>query len=493
MAVLSDSVKRNSAQPLTTVIKTAIKTHLLFGNRPSLELAAILLVYFVQGILGLAQLAVSFFLKDDLGLSPTQVAALLGIVSIPWIVKPLFGFLSDGFPIFGYRRRPYLVLSGLLGAVSWGLLATVVHTAIAATVFITLSSASIALSDVIVDSLVVERARRESQAVAGSLQSLCWGTAALGGLFTAYFSGSLLEEFSSQTVFLITASFPLVVSCVAGLIAEEKVEAEQGLAVVREQVSLLRQAVSQRAIWMPAAFIFLWQATPSSDSAFFFFSTNDLGFSAEFLGRLRLVTSAAAIAGIWLFQRFFKKVPFRTIFRWTILISAALGLTSLLLVTHANRTLGLEDHWFSLGDSLVLTVMGEIAYMPILVLAARICPPGVEATLFALLMSVLNLARLVSHEGGALLTKVLGITEASFEHMWVLVLIANVSTLLPLLFLRLLPDDNIDTAADSAANGPLMAIAPATGHEAVPAATSVSHQTYAPAPAMHPASEPIVN
>ncbi|MGF1512461.1 MAG: folate/biopterin family MFS transporter [Elainellaceae cyanobacterium] len=465
-------------QDAVSPLAAAVQTHLLFGNRPSLELAAILLVYFVQGTLGLAQLAVSFFLKDELGLSPTQMAALLGVVSIPWIVKPVFGFISDGLPIFGYRRRPYLILSGLVGAAAWVTLATVVDSAIAATVVITLSSASIALSDVIVDSLVVERARRESQAAAGSLQSLCWGTAAVGGLLTAYFSGSLLEEFSSQTVFLITASFPLLVSCVAGLINEEKTEATQGMAIVRQQVGLLRQAVSQRAIWMPALFIFLWQSTPSSDSAFFFFSTNDLGFSAEFLGRLRLVTSAAAIAGIWLFQRFFKKVPFRVIFRWTILISAVLGLTSLLLVTHANRALGIDDRWFSLGDSLVLTVMGEIAYMPILVLAARICPPGVEATLFALLMSILNLARLVSHEGGALLTKALGITEASFEQLWLLVLIANVSTLLPLLFLRLLPDDSIDTAVDTAHAS--VVPAPAVGHEAISTATSISHQTYTP-------------
>jgi hypothetical protein len=83
----------------------------------------------------------------------------------------------------------------------------------------------------------------------------------------------------------------------------------------------------------------------------------------------------------------------------------------LILVTHANRSLGIDDRWFSLGDSLILTVMGQIAYMPVLVLAARLCPPGVEATLFALLMSVTNLAGLLSHELGAVLTYWLGVTR----------------------------------------------------------------------------------
>jgi folate/biopterin transporter len=425
--------------PGSTKLKEFLTEKILFGNEPSPELTAILLVYFVQGILGLARLAVSFFLKDDLGLTPAQVSALMGIAALPWMVKPLFGFISDGLPLFGYRRRPYLILSGLLGAGAWMALATVVHTAWAATAAIALSSLSVAFSDVIVDSLVVERARHEAAKDAGSLQSLSWGASALGGLITAYFSGFLLQHFSNQTVFGITATFPLIVSIVAWLISESQVERAQDWQTVRRQVSQLRQAITQKSIWLPTAFLFLWQATPTADSAFFFFTTNELGFQPEFLGRVRLVTSVASLLGVWLFQRFFRTLPFRTLFGWTTIVSTLLGMTMLLLVTHTNRAIGIDDYWFSLGDSLILTVMGQIAYMPILVLAARLCPPGVEATLFALLMSVTNLAGLLSYEFGALLTHWLGVTETNFDRLWLLVLITNLSTLLPLPFLGWLP------------------------------------------------------
>ncbi len=426
-------------------VKNLIKEKVLFGNEPTAELLAILTVYFVQGILGLSRLAVSFFLKDELGLSPAEVSALFGIIVLPWIIKPLFGFFSDGFPIFGYRRRPYLILSGILGAVAWVGMATVVHSSWAATTAILLSSLSVAVSDVIVDSLVVERARVESQAEAGSLQSICWGASAFGGLITAYFSGFLLEHFTTRTVFFITATFPLIVSGVAWFITESPVEKNNSddknsnFEDVKRQVKLLRQAITQKVIWLPTAFLFIWQATPSSESAFFFFTTNELHFQPEFLGRVRLVTSIAALFGIWIFQRFLKSVPFRVIFAWSTVLSTALGLTTLLLVTHVNRTLGIDDHWFSLGDSLILTVMGQIAYMPVLVLAARICPPGVEATLFALLMSVTNLAGLVSQELGAVLMHYLGVTETNFDKLWLLVTVTNLSTLLPLPFINWLP------------------------------------------------------
>ena len=428
-------------------VKHSIQEKILFGNEPTPELFAILTVYFVQGILGLSRLAVSFFLKDELGLSPAEVSALFGIVVLPWVIKPVFGFFSDGFPIFGYRRRPYLILSGILGALAWVGMATVVHSSWAAVTAILLSSLSVAVSDVIVDSLVVERARAESQAEAGSLQSICWGASAFGGLITAYFSGFLLEHFTTRTVFWITATFPLIVSGVAWLISESPVEKtdenEDGknnnFEDVKQQVKLLRQAITQKAIWLPTAFLFIWQATPGSESAFFYFTTNELHFQPEFLGRVRLVTSIAALVGIWIFQRFLKSVPFRVIFAWSTVLSAILGLTTLLLVTHANRALGIDDHWFSLGDSLILTVMGQIAYMPVLVLAARICPPGVEATLFALLMSITNLAGLVSHETGAVLMHYLGVTENNFDKLWLLVTITNLSTLLPLPFINWLP------------------------------------------------------
>lgn len=431
-------------------LKDFLKRTVFWGNEPTPELIAILVVYFVQGILGLARLAISFFLKDELGMTPAEVSALLGIVALPWMVKPLFGFLSDGVPIFQYRRRPYLILSGFLGTTAWLTLATVVQAPWQATLAIMLSSVSVAMSDVIVDSLVVERARQESVSTAGSLQSICWGASALGGLLTAYLSGLLLEHFTPHTLFLITASFPLIVSAIAWLIAEEPVVSTGiQLDTIKQQVKQLKTAILQKSIWLPTAFIFLWQATPTADSAFFFFTTNELGFQPEFLGRVRLVTSIAALIGVWLFQRFFKAVPFRQIFGWSTVISAALGMTMLLLVTHTNRSLGIDDHWFSLGDSLILTVMGQIAFMPVLVLSARLCPAGVEATLFALLMSIHNIAGFVSYESGAWLMSVLGITEDNFTNLWLLVVITNLTTLLPLPLLGWLPNTTVESHEQS--------------------------------------------
>ena len=143
----------------------------------------------------------SFFLKDQLGLPPAESAAILGLATLPWTFKPLYGFLSDSVPLFGYRKRSYLILSGLLSSGkdrcslshsltssnnhphiysidrlitqllssfilvtnvnegSWLAMSTLVHDAFTALFFTLTGSAGIAIADVVIDSIVVERTR----------------------------------------------------------------------------------------------------------------------------------------------------------------------------------------------------------------------------------------------------------------------------------------------------------------------------------------------
>jgi hypothetical protein len=74
---------------------------------------------------------------------------------------------------------------------------------------------------------------------------------------------------------------------------------QQGLlAQLRSQGSALWGAISKRSILYPTIFCFLWNATPSSETAMFYFQTNQLHFTPEFLGEVRLAGSLASLAGV---------------------------------------------------------------------------------------------------------------------------------------------------------------------------------------------------
>jgi len=264
-----------------------------FFSRP--ELVAISLVYLAQGLLGLSRLAVFTFFKDDLNLDPATVGILTGFTMVPWVIKPVYGFLSDSVPIWGYKRRSYLILCGILGASSWISVAGPVDSASAVVVALTLGSMSTACADVVADSIVVELSRGKPQSMAGSLQSLCWASASAGSVLSAYFSGALVESYGPKPVFLLTASFPMLVALAAAVIPEKKSSLDVAmdgsldglLPALKSQAFALWEAIRQKSILCPAIFVFLWQATPSADTAMLYFETNELGFSTEFLGRIR--------------------------------------------------------------------------------------------------------------------------------------------------------------------------------------------------------------
>ena len=76
------------------------------------------------------------------------------LVGLVWVSGPCFT-LCGNMVVTGARL--------LVGTISWALMATGIHSANAAVALIVLGSFSTACSDVVVDSIVVERSRGEAQ------------------------------------------------------------------------------------------------------------------------------------------------------------------------------------------------------------------------------------------------------------------------------------------------------------------------------------------
>eukprot|EP00210_Caulerpa_lentillifera_P000870 g841.t1 len=312
-------------------------------------------VYFVQGIVSLSTLATSYFLKDSLLQSPAQVEFVEGFGNIPWVVKPIYGFASDSIPLFGYRRRSYLILCGLLSSTAWCLLGTNISSITG--VLITLVSAELgtAFSDVVVDSIVVERVRGKPQETAASLQVICWASRAVGGIISAYYSGYIVDHFGPRVVFRTVACFPLLITISSFLVKERKLhdpltpvkqfQSSSGVSrfsnkitsVLWTQSKSLWSAFSQRRIYLPALFMFLYQAAPNASSAMFFYETNELHFTPEFMGKVALIGQIASLLGVGVFNFFLKSVSLKKVFAWSCILTTIIGSSQFILISRINR------------------------------------------------------------------------------------------------------------------------------------------------------------
>jgi hypothetical protein len=74
----------------------------------------VLVVYGINQGLGGAfnRVGTDYYMKDVQKVQPSESQIYQGIISIPWLVKPLWGLLTDVLPILGYRRRPYFIFAG---------------------------------------------------------------------------------------------------------------------------------------------------------------------------------------------------------------------------------------------------------------------------------------------------------------------------------------------------------------------------------------------
>src|SRR3989338_2192855 len=408
------------------------------------DLTSILIpfIYFIAGSTSLAGIATTFFYKDTLELTIPQVAILGSISIIPWSIKPLYGLLSDRLPIAGLRRKPYLFLSGIFGAAGYFSLATWVQSFTGALIAVLLSGLGLALADVIVDGLLAEKSR--TQAIAGKLQSVCRASLMVGALLVAYLSGVLVETLGARNVFFITGTLPLLTTALSLFIFEEEMD-ESGIFSLRETWQKFRQALSPAILWS-AFFLILWRSTPSSGGAFNYFVIDEFGFSPEFFGRLTVISRMMAIIGVLFFRKFLISVSLKKLLFWIIIASVVLSLPSFGLIYGWYKVLGVSPQFFAIADELVTAPLSEIAFLPLLVLVARICPKGVEATMFAVLASLMNIGLVVSDLGGAFLVNMFDVHQAmegvaaNYENLDTVVWIAVLSSFLPMPFLWLLPE-----------------------------------------------------
>ena len=68
---------------------------------------------------GLIYQPLNYYLKAGLGLNPAQVSEYLAILTLPWVIKPLYGLVSDYLPLLGYRRKTWLILVNVVATLGF--------------------------------------------------------------------------------------------------------------------------------------------------------------------------------------------------------------------------------------------------------------------------------------------------------------------------------------------------------------------------------------
>ena len=396
-----------------------------FSRSPEARRLALVfaVVYFAQGMWYLPNLSITFFLKDTLGLSAAQTATFFSITVIPWLIKPLYGLISDFVPLFGRRRKSYFLLTSGIAA-TMGLILSMMgsYTYWAVAIFFTLMGLGLAFTDVLTDALMVENGKRLG--VTGQFQAVQWASISLASILVGVGGGWLAENKYLSLTFLIATTFP-VITLVMGIFLISESRTENSKQQFHETWAAIRGAIGSRTLWIVAGFIFLYNFSPSFGPALAYYATDVLHFSKIFLGTLDSLAYASGIVGTACYFAFSKSFSLKHLIYFAI----AAG------VIATVAYLGYTDQTSAVVISLVFGGVAMFIQLTFLELAAKACPKQAEATFFALLTSVYNGAVQLSQITGGWLYGQVGFTRlvfisAGFTSLcWLLVPLLNLQEL----------------------------------------------------------------
>ena len=179
---------------------------------------------------------------------------------------------------------------------------------------------------------------------------------------------------------------------------------------------------------------------PSCGFAMMYFFQNSLRFTPMQFAIISAAEHIAHMLGAILFRLKLRRMSFRVIFYGGIFLLSIMRVFQLVLICQWNHKLKISDIVFAVGEGIAFSLVAQVMTMPICVLGARLCPPGVEASLYSTLMAVSNLGGLVSSYTGAALTEAFAITNNEFSNLWKLSLLCTGLSILPVAFVHYLPN-----------------------------------------------------
>jgi len=441
-------------------------------KRPMLVL---IVLSIAQGIMLSAATIFGFVYMNDYGLKPHESTFYASFLRLPWSIKPLWGIMSDSFPLCGYKRKSYLLLTSLLGWMglfffgskqlvppfALGLFCLLCH-------YISQSFQS-----VLGQAIVVENAQKKNREKGSSEEdksksashgiSMFYGTKIIGQVLLSTCIALFFNRDKRHTFLFYISFVPLIVFSVALLLPEkrQRKEADLLLGSSSQEVALMSDSTllesetpqrpsvsrglsnSQKAwqfmkkplMYKAWILIFLSHFAPTSGELRTYYYANHLKFEDSFWGVVNNLAYIATFCGIVVYHKYFSNVSMKSFYTVTLLIVFVLHLSMLLLYLGYTDKWGINNKLFVGIENLITAFNAELHHLPILVMACRLCPKNIEATVFAIFIAASNMAGFFSAQSGAFLLKVLKITESNFDNLY---LFSIISAIVPFFSLCLL-------------------------------------------------------
>ena len=329
------------------------------------------------GVIG--QLPFLFLFKNEFHFNAAQQANFFAIATFAWYLKPLSGLLCDSFPLFGTRRRSYLILSAAVAAVAWSLFAIAPRTYVSFFWLMVVLNAAMVIASTTIGGVLVEAGQEGS--ATGRLASVRYGIDGVINIIAGPVGGWLAARAFGYTAGIGALLMFSLVPLTLGLVKEER-GARRNLQVWSAAAVQFRLIIRSKTMWAASVLLLFVFMAPGFGIALRYYQQDVLKFSTQFIGRLQALSGIGGILATILYAVLCRRVSLKPLLLGGILLNAISSV--LYLWYHSAMSAMVID-----TSNGFLAVLG---ILPLFDLAARATPRGSESFGYALLMSVYNIA-----------------------------------------------------------------------------------------------------
>lgn len=349
-------------------------------------------IYFTQGCESLPSLSFFFYLKEKLGFTPEKIMYIGAITGLAWLVKPLWGYLCDNF----LSPKKWIILS-LLGSISivgyFGLTTFLPLTLLIVLLFLVGFNA--ALRDVSVDGIMCIDGKETN--TCDKIQAIQWTSITIASILVGLGGGYIADHYTYKIGYLCLIPIYLIIMGIV-LRYRSTVLQHRTSVHVLETICSYKELFVNKGFLVACLFLFLYKYNPSFGTPLSFIERDVFKWSGQWMGTLGAIVSCFEIIGAIIFFKICKKINIK---KW-LYISVFLGAITTLCYLHFTPI-------SAIIYGIAFSILGMFIHLIVMSWMAKTTLPGKEATSFALLCSISNLAATASSLSGAFLFPKIGL------------------------------------------------------------------------------------
>lgn len=259
----------------------------------------------------------------------------------------------------------------------------------------TLGSWTSAVRDVAVDGIMCVDGKKTGNC--DKIQAIQWTSITIAGILVSLVGGFIADHFNYKVAYL--SLLPIYLIIIGIVLQYRTTESSHGTRVhILKTIYSYKELFINKPFLFSCLFIFLYNFNPSFGTPLQFIERDTFKWSWTFMGTLGAITSAVSIIGSVLYFKLGRKINIEKCLFWSVFVGATTTLCYLYFTPISAIIYGI-----------IFSIIGMFIFLNLLTFMAKSTLPGKEATSFALLCSVNNLAGTASSLAGAYLFPKIGL------------------------------------------------------------------------------------